>query len=185
MLNSCFDPCSATLDGPEKNPKSLSLSREALGPVRDEIKAWMRMNKRPPPPMVFNRHNIGEDNFQEAIDKCDGGLYVPPMSDKDDYAFYSRWAETLEYRWNYDFASLELRRAKQGWKWRLVRIRPGRGGVVVEPFIKPLQRPFRERGKLSSQFDKPRTSAQAMLDKISGESEKRFIGVPVTKVRLY
>lgn len=173
--------CRAHLDGPKNNVTKLSLSRNKIGPVRDEIKAWMRMDRKPPDPIVYDQYGSGDENFQHAIETCHGGLYIPERG--DDLKFYTRWAETLQFRWNYDMASLELRRAQRGWKWRLIRIRPN-GTVIVEPFIKPLQKPNREWGKLSPEWERPRTSSSRILDDIRAQAEERFIGVPVTKVRM-
>lgn len=80
------------------------------------------------------------------------------------------------------FADLRLRRARKGWKWRLVRIRPN-GEVWVQPFIKPSQKPFAERGINSSDSMNPRTSSAELLKKLATQAQWRWRGMPITRVR--
>ncbi|KAJ9101959.1 hypothetical protein QFC19_005041 [Naganishia cerealis] len=175
----------ANLDGRENNPKVLPLGNTTV-PVIDEVTAWIkRHNALPPdkgPYRVKGRPSILKDadsNYELAEQAL--GLDIPLMNEKD-REFYDRWADTLDYRWNYDFADLRLRRAKKGWKWRLVRIRPN-GEVIVQPFIKPSQKPYRERGILSSKYDEPRVTSYDLLKKLATDAQWRWRGMPVTRLK--
>lgn len=119
-----------------------------------------------------------QSNYEMAEKGLD--LDVPLIGDPD-RTFYDRWADTLDYRWNSDFADLRLRRAGKGWKWRLVRIRPN-GEVWVEPFIKPSQKPFAERGNNSAQANIPHVTSAELLSKLAAKAQWRWRGMPVTKV---
>lgn len=149
---------------------------------------WIkRNNSLPPDKGPFkpkgrpSRLEDAEANYASAAAAL--GLDVPGINetDKVDRQFYDRWANTLDYRWNYDFADLRLRRAKKGWKWRLVRILPN-GEVIVQPFIKPSQKPYRERGILSSKYQEPRVTSQELLKQLTNKAQWRWRGMPVTRV---
>jgi hypothetical protein len=91
---------------------------------------------------------------------------------------------TSPVRWNHDFADLRLRRAKNhGWKWRLIRIRPD-GSIVVSPFIKPAQVPFRERGRKSTDVSRNRISAHQLLDNMRAQAQARWRGMPISDVSI-
>ena len=175
---------SANLDGPKNNPKILPLGNTTV-PVIDEVSTWIKRNNALPPTKgpfkPKGRRSIMQDaqsNYEMAEKTLD--LDVPLIGDPD-RTFYDRWADTLDYRWNYDFADLRLRRAGKGWKWRLVRIRPN-GEVWVEPFIKPSQKPFAERGINSTQAHIPHVTSAELLSKLAAKAQWRWRGMPVTKV---
>ncbi|KAJ9108940.1 hypothetical protein QFC21_000262 [Naganishia friedmannii] len=174
----------ANLDGPKNNPKVLPLGNTKV-PVIDEVTTWIKRNNSLPPDKgpykPKGRRSTLEDadaNYESAAAAL--GLDVPTLTEKADRQFYDRWANTLDYRWNYDFADLRLRRAKKGWKWRLVRIRPN-GEVIVQPFIKPSQKPYRERGILSSKYEQPRVTSQELLKQLTNKAQWRWRGMPVTR----
>lgn len=155
-------------------------------PVIDEVSAWIKRNNSLPsdkgpfkPKGRRSTPHDAEANYEAAAKALE--LDIPLWRDQD-REFYDRWAQTLDYRWNHDFADLRLRRAKKGWKWRLVRIRPN-GEVWVQPFIKPSQKPFNERGINSSQVMEPRTSSAKLLENMAKQAEGRWRGMPLTKVR--
>jgi hypothetical protein len=184
LISSFVDCRSANLDGPKNNPKILPLGNSTV-PVIDEVSAWIKRNNTLPPSKgpykPKGRKSTIQDaqsNYEQAEKAHD--LDVPLWGDPD-RAFYDRWVDTLDYRWNYDFADLRLRRAKKGWKWRLVRIRPN-GEVWVKPFIKPSQKPFAERGVNSAQVDVPHKTSQELLKGLAQKAQWRWRGMPLTKV---
>ncbi|KAI5454554.1 hypothetical protein NCC49_003449 [Naganishia albida] len=173
----------ASLDGPKNNPKILPLGNTTV-PVIDEVQAWLKRNNSLPadkgPYKPKGRRSTPQDaeaNYEIAAKALE--LDIPLWND-DDRPFYDRWAPTVDFTWTYDFADLRLRRARKGWKWRLVRIRPN-GEVIVQPFIKPSQKPFAERGLNSSDVMHPTTSAAKLLDQIAKQAEYRWRGMPITK----
>ncbi|KAJ9125296.1 hypothetical protein QFC22_000252 [Naganishia vaughanmartiniae] len=174
----------ANLDGPNNNPKVLPLGNSKV-PVIDEVTAWIKRNNSLPPDKgpykPRGRPSTLKDadaNYASAAAAL--GLDVPALTEKADRVFYDRWANTLDYRWNYDFADLRLRRATKGWKWRLVRIRPN-GEVIVQPFIKPSQKPYRERGILSSKYEEPRVTSAELLKQLTNKAQWRWRGMPVNR----
>jgi hypothetical protein len=176
------------LDGRDNNPKVLALGNTKV-PVIDEVTQWIKRNNSLPPDKgpykPKGRRSTLQDadaNYESAVAAL--GLDVPALTEKTDRAFYDRWANTLDYRWNYDFADLRLRRAKKGWKWRLVRILPN-GEVFVQPFIKPSQKPYRERGILSSKYEEPRVTSQELLKQLTNKAQWRWRGMPVTRVSVH
>lgn len=155
-------------------------------PVIDEVQAWIKRNNELPPDKgpykPKGRRSTPQDaeaNYDMAAKALE--LDIPSLGDPD-REYYSRYEPTLPLIWCYDFADLRLRRARKGWKWRLVRIRPN-GEVWVQPFIKPSQKPFAERGINSSESMEPRTSSAKLLEKLATQAQWRWRGMPITRVR--